>query len=77
MFLHMVKWVICIPDIELVSVCCRPFYLPCEFSTIFAVLCMYLPAQITPELHQDFSVSGVKGEHDSARSRSISVTSQP
>jgi len=32
------KWIICIPDIELVSMYCRPFYQPCEISTIFAVL---------------------------------------
>ena len=37
-----VKRTLCTPDIELLSISCRPFYLPREFSTIFAVL-VYVP----------------------------------
>ena len=35
---HTVKRILCTPDIELLSISCRPFYLPREFCTIFAVL---------------------------------------
>ena len=35
---HTVKRNICTPDVEVLSISCRPFYLPREFSTIFAVL---------------------------------------
>ena len=39
---YTVKRILCIPDIDMLSISCRLFYLPREFSTIFAVL-VYVP----------------------------------
>ena len=41
---HTVKRIICIPDVEFFSISFRPFYLPREFSTIFAVVVCVPPS---------------------------------
>ena len=46
---HVVRETICTPDIELLSISCRPYYLPREFSQIFVVL-VYIPPSSNYEI---------------------------
>ena len=41
---HTAKQIICTPDVELLSIFCRPFYLPRELSTLFAMLLCVPPS---------------------------------
>ena len=46
---HVVRQTICTPDIELLSISCRPYYLPREFCQIFVVL-VYVPPSANYEI---------------------------
>ena len=46
---HVVRQTICTPDIKLLSISCRPYYLPREFCQIFVVL-VYVPPSANYEI---------------------------
>ena len=43
---HTTKDIMCNPNVELLCLSLRPFYLPREFGNVLFVLCMYLPVQM-------------------------------